>query len=223
VNHAEFGQVGLSVMFVYPTYEGSPEFVSSQEFRNSGPDSNLDPLDYGNNYTAGWAGDRLYPYVTDESVETNETGYVWKTVWDSEADAEEFAEGYEEMLAFRGAEPVDERADTYRIPEDERFDDAYYVNRTGDTVVIVNAPSVEELQAVRAGAAPEATPSPTPSATPTPDDDDDDDGTDDASESTSDGTVGSPSPTTTTAPGFGVIAVAITALVVPLASRWFRG
>ena len=35
------------------------------------------PYNYSHPVTAGWAGDKLVPYVTDDSAETGETAYVW--------------------------------------------------------------------------------------------------------------------------------------------------
>lgn len=38
----------------------------------------------------------------------------------------------------------------YRIPENESFADAFRVHRDGDTVTVVNAPTVEQLADVHA-------------------------------------------------------------------------
>jgi len=160
INYAVFGEAGLFVALWYPGYESqlSTQIIPYRDHVNIGADGVLDEFDpygYDHTYTAGWDGDKLVPYVTDESAETNETGYVYKTVWDSPDDAEEFQNGYEQLLAFHGAESVDGYENVYRIPNGEEFDDAISLNRTGDTFTIVNAPSVEELSAVREGAAPE--------------------------------------------------------------------
>ncbi|WP_209452239.1 Hvo_1808 family surface protein [Halosimplex halophilum] len=179
VDYAQFGEAGLATMLFYPTYasggEASP-VVGVRSFFNytaAGSLSTYDPFNYTTRYTDGWDGDRLYPYVTDDSAETNETGYVWKTVWDSEGDAAEFVQGYSMLLDYYGAEPVDDSANTYRIPEGP-YADAFYVNHTGTTVTLVNAPSVEELSEVRAGAAPDdsggETETPTDTATDEPGD-----------------------------------------------------
>jgi PGF-CTERM protein len=159
VDYATFGEGGLASMMFYPYYGSNREHspvVPAGGFLNltNGNINNYDPVMYGNTpYTAGWNGDRLYPYVTDDSAETGEAGYVWKTRWDSEKDAEEFVDGYLELLTYHNATPVDGREDTYRIADDEEFGDAFYVNQTGDTVYIVNAPTVDELQQVRSSAA----------------------------------------------------------------------
>jgi len=175
-DYARFGQAGLSAMFMRPVFASggtATPVVGPRDFYNltaTGEISDFDPLNYDLEFTDGWGNDRLYPYATDDSAETNETGYVWKTVWDSESDAADFVEGYTTLLEYYGAEPVADRQRTYRIPDETAFGDAFYVNATGTTVTLVNAPTVADLSAVRAGAAPEVqtpTPSPTPTASPT--------------------------------------------------------
>jgi hypothetical protein len=159
-DYATFGEGGLATMLFYPFYDSgrteSPVLGIRQFFNVTagGSVSSFDPIDYANEFTAGWDGDRLYPYVTDDSAETNETGYVWKTVWDSEADAGEFVDGYTQLLDYYDAEAVDGAEDVYRLPESSPYADAISVIRSGDTVTIVNAPTVDELSEVRAGAGP---------------------------------------------------------------------
>ena len=147
VNYAVFGEAGMYSMLWFASPAVPREDILTRR--------ELDPYDYDHPASAGWDGDKFYPYVTDESAETNETGYVYKTVWDSPDDAEEFQNGYEQLLAFHGAESVEGHENVYRIPEGEEFDDAISLNRTGETFTIVNAPSVDELSAVREGATPE--------------------------------------------------------------------
>lgn len=161
IDYASLGEPGLASMLFYPYYDSGREDApvippaGFLNISNSGEINTFDPVRYGNTpYTAGWDGDRLYPYVTDDSAETGETGYVWKLGWDSEKDAKEFVEGYLKLLRYHNATAVDGREDTYRIAEGEKFADAFYINQTGDTVYIVNAPTVDELRDVRASAGP---------------------------------------------------------------------
>ncbi|ELZ92948.1 hypothetical protein C440_12544 [Haloferax mucosum ATCC BAA-1512] len=109
------------------------------------------------NYTAGpatgWSGDLVVPYrpASDAEADSNPhaRGYVWKTVWDTETDARQFESAYlTRTLKLRlGARLVAE--DTY-VVDDGPFADAYRVTRRGETVTIVNAPTVEELDDVHA-------------------------------------------------------------------------
>jgi hypothetical protein len=107
------------------------------------------------NYTAGpsagWGGDLVVPYRPADdaaaAANPNRRAYVWRTVWDTEDDAAAFESKYETTtLQLRlGAKRV--APNTY-VVEDGPFADAYRVTRQGDTVTIVNAPTVEELDAV---------------------------------------------------------------------------
>jgi hypothetical protein len=159
-SYGSVGEAGIFSMFMYPYYasQGQSQIVPARDFFNmkEGSDElrSLDPLNYNSSYSDGWDGDRLAVYTNDAAAE-NETGYVWKSVWDSEEDASEFVEGYRQLLEYNGAQKVDGHENTWKIPADEEFNDAFYVQQQGDTVVIVNAPSVEELSDVRQGAAPE--------------------------------------------------------------------
>jgi len=219
VNFAQFGEAGIFTMFWFASFEASSAQGTAVDVvipytdlfnYESGPGSDLEdvgPYSYADNASTGWAGDRLYPYVRDDSATTNETGYVWKIEWDTEADAAEFVAGYAELLSFRGAEEVSGHRNTYRIPEGQEYADAFYVNRTGSTVVVVNAPSVEALSAVRAGAAPAAeTATDDPPAT-----DDEREASTSTTAATGDGEA-TPSPTETSTPGFGAV-VAVGALL----------
>ncbi|KTG30613.1 Hvo_1808 family surface protein [Haloferax profundi] len=116
--------------------------------RNTG---NYSAYNYSAGPSAGWAGDLVVPYRpasdADASANPDHRAYVWKTVWDTEEDARQFETAYlTYTLKLRlGATYAAEH--TY-VVEDGPFADAYRVTRDGDTVTIVNAPTVEELDAV---------------------------------------------------------------------------
>ncbi len=149
VDYAGFGEAGLAVMMWYPSVTESGENIIvpyAAHFNRQDGDTEpqeIDPYNYDFPVTDGWDGDTLVPYVT--SAETGETGYVWKINWDSEADAMEFVGGHEQLLSYHGAQAVDGRENVYRIPEGNEFADAFYVKQNGDTVTIVNAPTVDDL------------------------------------------------------------------------------
>ncbi|WP_435361390.1 Hvo_1808 family surface protein [Haloarchaeobius sp. DFWS5] len=159
-DHASFGEAGMFVMLWYPSFEKSQQTGSAQNvvlpyrahFNIAGQGlDQTDPYNYADEHTAGWDGDRLLPYVKGDASASSETGYVWKSTWDSEQDAKQFADGYQKLLGYHGAESVDGRPNTYRIPDGQEFGDAFSVVQRGDTVVIVNAPSVDALSDVHAG------------------------------------------------------------------------
>jgi hypothetical protein len=92
--------------------------------------------------SAGWGGDSLVPYRDGDG----NYGYVWKTVWDTERDAEQFHAAYLDVLSNNNATERD--GNVYVIPEESEFGDAFRVVRDGDTVLIVNAPSVDDLDEI---------------------------------------------------------------------------
>ena len=143
------GEPGLYVSLLSPAVESfsGGDIIPFGNHRNT--EGGELTYSYNHPTTAGWDGDRLLPYVATTG---NATGYVYETAWDTPADAREFHEGYRKLLAYHGADPVTDLANTYRLPETSGFADALTLNRTGDRLRIVNAPSVEALSGVRQGA-----------------------------------------------------------------------
>jgi hypothetical protein len=92
-----------------------------------------DSYTYSASVSEGWDGDLMVVYKKSESY-----GYVWRIAWDSEADAEEFVDGYEWMLWRMGAAKVE---GVWEIDSN----DYVQILREGGTVTIINAPSLEEL------------------------------------------------------------------------------
>ncbi|ELZ28154.1 hypothetical protein C475_05095 [Halosimplex carlsbadense 2-9-1] len=146
-DYASVGEAGLASMFVRPAVatQGQVSVVPASDFfaRND----SLDPYNYSTPYSAGWDGDRLVVY-RNPSTPATEFGYVFRTAWDSPAEAREFADGYRQLLDIEGAEPVDGRNRTWRIEEGTGFGDAFRLRVTDETVTVVNAPSVEGLSDV---------------------------------------------------------------------------
>ena len=164
VDYAEMGQPGIAAMFVRPLYNDANPRSWAVDPRNwfnrtdSGELAN-DPLNYSVSVADGWNGDRLHAYRNAD----NETGYVWRIEWETESDAREFADGYAQVVDYYGGESVGEN--TYKITDSD-FADAVWVSVDGNTVTVVNAPTVEELTQVRTSAAPQtATPTEAPSET----------------------------------------------------------
>jgi PGF-CTERM protein len=222
---ATYGEAGLYVSLVYPALEtqGRSQVIPVRSHvnidRTTGQLRRPVAYNYSSPLTTGWDGDRLVPYRSTASG-SNETAYVYETAWDSEAEAREFADGYRELLGYHNADPVDGRADTFRIPENTEFADAFYVNRSGTRVTIVNAPTVEGLSAIRPGAAPQVPNGSDGSDSDDGDDGDDGENTDATGTPTADATPtetnGTASPTPgASGPGFGIVA-AVLALVTLL-------
>jgi len=100
---------------------------------------------YTHSTTAGWVGDRLVPYRNESGA----TGYVLRVEWDTTGDAAAFAIAYRDLLRTRqGAERRE--GDVLVVPAGP-YADAFRVERSGTNVTIVNAPTVDGLDAVHAG------------------------------------------------------------------------
>jgi hypothetical protein len=231
VDHAAFGEAGLFTMLWYPSYAARSDVVVELNIFDD-PAPGL--YDYAHRYTAGWDGDRLLPYVRTDSATTNETGYVWKTAWDSPADAEEFAAGYRELLAYHRAEQVG--ANTYVVPTAEQrdfggeFGDAIHLDVSGSTVTIVNAPTVEALSGVRSDVTVEETTTTTTTTTATTTTTTTtatDTGTRTVEDTTADGTTTTSTAAATTdkttesggSPGFGPAAAALAVVLAAVLAR----
>ncbi|MCL7417440.1 MAG: Hvo_1808 family surface protein [Halalkalicoccus sp.] len=144
------GMGAITTMFVNPLYDSNgrdPVIPTDEWFTYEGDEPPAYGMfDYGSRYATGWAGDRLVAYENGD-----ELGYVWQLAWDSPEDAETFAEGFDELLAYWGGEHVE--GDTYVI-EEGGYDGAYHVAVEGDTVTITHAPATDALTAVSAEARP---------------------------------------------------------------------
>ncbi len=155
-NYGEVGEAGLFAMFMYPYYEsqGSTQIIPANDFFNRNSEGNLrkvDPLNYQSKPTNGWDGDRIVVYTNDDGPK-NETGYVFKTKWDSKKDATEFVDAYEKLLNYHNAKSVDSKENTWTVPDSTGFGDAFSVRQNGSTVTIVNAPTVSDLSDVHGSA-----------------------------------------------------------------------
>jgi hypothetical protein len=144
------GEASMYVMFWYQARTARAQTVSPASVTRT--TSQYDIYNYDAEPSAGWGNDRVFPYHKG-SGEDAQYGYVWVTEWDSEQDAEEFAEAYGQILVAQGVpeneiEDGDEIEGQYVIPSGE-FADAFRIDRQGTRVTIVNAPTAEDLSDVR--------------------------------------------------------------------------
>jgi hypothetical protein len=112
----------------------------------------LSPYNYSHPATSGWTGDSFTVYQNGD----NQTAHVWTLAWESEADAEAFADAYQDLLDANGADAVendgatDAVTETVQIDDGEAFAGAYRLAVVDDTAEIVGAPHVDDLEAVHA-------------------------------------------------------------------------
>ncbi|GAB6880025.1 Hvo_1808 family surface protein [Halorubrum gandharaense] len=203
------GEASMFVMFWYqsfeyevPTFEATWEQSVNVHLQTDDELRTRAAYNYADSATDGWAGDELYPYRNDGDDEERD-GYVWETEWQTEADATEFLETYERMLAHHDPETTDEGV---RYVADGDFRGAYGVEHDDTTVRITHAPDPESVMEIRPTIEleepePEEPAPDTPAAgTPVP-------GTDEPT-----GTPESDGSSDEMAPGFGVV-VALVALL----------
>ena len=154
--YGEVGVGGLTAMLAYPAYDDNRDgaVLSPDEFLNyeNGAVDSDDPFEYTTTPVEGWDGERMWVY---EHGDNGDLAYTWRIAWDSPADATEFATSYRDLLRYWGGDRVRDAAGNgavWRIPEGESaFADAFRVTVDGDWVTVVNAPTVDELDAVHEG------------------------------------------------------------------------
>lgn len=140
---------GEASIFASFLYQSAPDpigqglgVIDTRGFLSS--DSEYSRYDYTSEVSEGWRGDRIYPYHRETGGE-NETGFVWKSVWETEDDAKGFADAYMEVLEGHGGERID--AATLTVEGD--FRGAYRIGREGSEVTVVHAPATEGLEELR--------------------------------------------------------------------------
>jgi hypothetical protein len=141
---ARVGELGF-----FGTFAHQESTVGGDVIDTSGYDAadggRYDFYNYTSPATEGWGNDRLIPYRRAAENGT-EYGYVWETRWDTERDARQFRGAYLRTLDGLNARRVDDR--TYVVPAGG-FADAFYVERDGRNVTIVNGPTVADLADLR--------------------------------------------------------------------------
>ncbi len=182
VNYASFGEVGLFMLLYYPSLDTRSAVVMGPNFPFQGVDT-PSRFDFTHPASTGWNGDKMFVYTNESSAETGETAYVWETRWDSPDDAQEFVDAYTTVLDEYAGSGVDGAEDTYLLSDGSPYSDAFHIDSSGETVTIVNAPTVDDLSDVY-DEAPDA-PSP-----------DDTDGSDDTGSNPDDGSDGTGSNST---------------------------
>jgi len=88
---------------------------------------------------AGWEGDRFVGFVNNEN---NQPSYVWMSLWETEKDAQEFAEAMTKFYQKRFGKPSDEKKvpDTVVAAKDNIVS---WVERQGKKVIICDGESLE--------------------------------------------------------------------------------
>lgn len=147
-NRPDYGTPGPSAIAATMAYTRADQYNSSYGSSVVTADEILnydgatldatDPYNYDLAATDGWEGGRMEVYENG-----SETGYVWRTVWADEREAETFAEAWGDVVEHWGGSR--NANGTYVIDEASPFTDAIAIHVEGDTVTVVNAPTAAEL------------------------------------------------------------------------------
>jgi hypothetical protein len=130
------GEASIYVMFWYQSVRVGNDIVERSSIVP--PDAGkYDTYNLTSTPSRGWGNDKIVPYK-----KADQDAYVWASTWDTERDAREFHDAYLRVLDGHGAE---QRADATWVIESGGFADAFHVTRDGRRVVVVNAPTVEDL------------------------------------------------------------------------------
>ncbi len=138
------GEASIFAMFWAQARSGADTINPRSLFETSSP---YDTYNYAAEPSAGWANDRVFPYHKGSGASA-EYGYVWVTEWDSNEDAREFLDAYRAILRAQGGSQQASNSNIWVVSEGP-YEDAFRVTRSGTRVVIVNAPTVEDLNDVR--------------------------------------------------------------------------
>jgi hypothetical protein len=141
---ATVGRAGLASMFAYTAYAGDPPgVIGRNEFRTADVDASQ-PYAYNVSYTEGWYADRLHAYKRGE-----QTAYVWNVTFNDADNATAFLDGYERVAAhWEGTQYADTDDGSVWTFDERRFDGAVRIDRDGNAVTVVKAPSTRALGSV---------------------------------------------------------------------------
>jgi hypothetical protein len=106
-------------------------------------DTRVGRFSYDHPVSEGWAGDTLVPYRDGDRF-----GYVWRTAWDTRADAEAFHAAYRELMADQGAESLGDGR--YRLPADHPYGGSFRLSIEDRRVTVVHGPTRASLDRIHA-------------------------------------------------------------------------
>lgn len=134
-----------------PTGQSVIEPLQLFNFDHLGDLDPFNPYNYSHEYTAGWVGDRFVAYAESGVALEDDPAlaYTLEVAFEDESSATAFADAWREHLTIHGAVEVNDESDAvFEIADTDRFDGAYHLDRTNSDVLVVFAPTVEELEEV---------------------------------------------------------------------------
>jgi hypothetical protein len=137
------GEASMFAMFWTQARSANADTLNPQGLFET--DSVYDTYNYAAEPSAGWANDRVFPYHKGTGRNA-EYGYVWVTEWDTNEDARQFMQAHRAIIRAQGGT---QQATGIWVIDEGPYADAFRVTRSGTRVVIVNAPTVDDLDDVR--------------------------------------------------------------------------
>lgn len=148
VGYDHFGEPVWFASLVAPGLEGigADSVVDPLELFDGDPNDidPLNPYNYSHPSTDGWVGDRFVAYAEADADDPS-LAYTVDVAFEDADEAEQFYDIWDEQLVFFGAESSDDGEATHEIADTGEFDGAYHLDREGETVSIVYAPSADDL------------------------------------------------------------------------------
>lgn len=144
------GVAAIAATFMTPGFESewSETIYRPREILNLEDGETVDrsrPLNYDQPVVEGWRDDKLSVY---RHRETGDLGTVWRLQFSGERASSRFVDRYRELIDYRDGAPVTGLEHTYTFEENDAYEMAVRVDRDGDTVTVVTAPTVPDLAAV---------------------------------------------------------------------------
>jgi hypothetical protein len=132
------GEIGIFAMFYQQSLRHDLDLVDRSAVYTNDP---ADPLNVTAPPSAGWGNDALVAYEKGRH-----RGYVWKTAWDSERDADQFRAAYETVLRANGANRT---GDGRWVIANGSFAGVYAVDHSDAWVTIVHGPTAAAVDVIR--------------------------------------------------------------------------
>ncbi|GAB3685118.1 Hvo_1808 family surface protein [Salinarchaeum chitinilyticum] len=151
--HDVMGPGTIGAAMIAPTFDSTDggEIYSANHVTNNVGENELDPLRpyvYSVDAATGWQGGRLEVYT-----DSDDTAVRWRTTWKSEQSAATFYQRYVQLLEVRGGDRSNEFAGTYSFPPESTYDGRVSIRRSGSSVTVVHAPTLEAVRSLDANAA----------------------------------------------------------------------
>lgn len=141
------GEASLAMMFWYQNSEYNIDTGITTDGITETTDSSR--YNYKHTITDGLLGDKLIPY--HYSTDSDRTGYVFKTKWNTSTERVKFQTAYESMLTKHGGEKHNTSlpGTVYVLPEESGYDGVYYLTSDSHTATITHGNTLEAIRQMR--------------------------------------------------------------------------